>query len=153
MMDVIELNLLSGLEDKRNRQARVDHQQDWGLKQMAALATPSQNGSTVTAAGTPAPTVNPLPSASVNPELIAQPKGIMNRSPITYNHYYTQPSGTTVVEPPPPAHATTTWGPVWPWLLAGTLALALGGLAWYLLTRPKPPTPPNWTDSPSIILQ
>jgi len=101
MMDVIELNLLSGLEDKRNRQARVDHQQDWGLKQMAALATPSQNGSTVTAAGTPAPTVNPLPSASVNPELIAQPKGIMNRSPITYNHYYTQPSGTTVVEPPP----------------------------------------------------
>ena len=148
--DVLELDLLSQLDAKRIAETRVSAQQAWGLKRMMGLMTPSQNGSTTAAAAPPAPSVNPLPIAS-EPELITKPHGIMNRSPITYNHYYTNPPGTTVIEPPRPM--ATGRGSIWPWLLTAVLALSLGALAWYLITRPKPTTPPNWTDNPQIILK
>lgn len=117
---------------------------------------------------------NPTTAASSNgastilPLDISAPGAIQNRSPIsnTHNHYYnaTPPTaaGPVIIQEPSPAPVQPTpapaKSPLWPWLLAIPLVIALGGLTAYLLwpkptgTSTKPTPPPNWTADPTINL-
>lgn len=132
IQDVAELNFLSQLQAKREAETRVAGQQKWGLKTMAAAI----NG--VTPAVPAAAPVNRI----AEPIEFAAPGGLMNRSPITNNHYHTYqtaPAPPTVVVEPQPAPAQPIRRGISPLWLAIPFAIALGALAWYL--SPKKPVP------------
>lgn len=121
MMDVAELNLLSGLQDKRARQVRVAAQQSAAINRIAGY----QADGTLPAATTPTAQAD------------ADDMGITNRSPTTttnnHNHYYP-----TVVEPAPSVAQPSPVNP-WPWIFLTILTLALlgaAGLLW-LSSRPQ----------------
>jgi hypothetical protein len=139
MMDVAELNFLSQLQAKREAETRVAGQQRWGLKAMAAAL----NGApAIPAAADPAVAAAAPVNRIVPPIDFGSPGGLMNRSPITNNHYHTYQTApappTVVVEPQPAAVQPARRGisPLW---LAIPFAIALGALAWAL--SPKKPAP------------
>lgn len=120
-MDVAEMNLLSGLQDKRSLMERVEQQNATGVNRIAAI-----NGTT--------PATSPVPFEAGRGALV-------NRSPVTNNHYHTYPAaGPTVIEPPAQPKEPNPW----PWIFATVLvaSLVLGGLLYWLSTR-TPATVPN----------
>ncbi len=119
-MDVVELNLLSGLQDKRGRLARMAAQQAAGIQsiagrigQMVTAATPSTNGMT------------PASEAADTSAIGSAPGALVNRSPVTNNHYYP-----TTQEPTPKAINP------WPWIAAIIAILALTAGVWWYSQRP-----------------
>ena len=150
-MDVIELNLLSGLQNKRALTARMEAQQAAGMQVLASRSNQMStaalsNGSTVPSAASPLDTST----------LGGGPGALVNRSPTTNYHYYnaTPPvaPGPVVIEPPAQIPAPTP--PISPWwLLAIPLAVAASLLAYYLLKpAPTPVAPPAWQGQTTIKL-
>jgi hypothetical protein len=152
--DVLELQLLSQLQAKREAEARVQSQQAWGVKHLAGMVNRMASAPTSTPSPVPTPSVNGTGStyeAPAFPEIHA-PGAIQNRSPITNNHYYnaTPPvtPGPVVIEPPAPASKLSPL-----WLLAIPLVLGSGLLAYYLLKPAPAPTPPEaWQGQTTIKL-
>jgi hypothetical protein len=158
-MDVIELNMLSGLQNKRAKIARLEAQQAAGMQaiagrsnQMSAAATSTTNG-------------QPATDAAETSTLGGGPGALVNRSPTTNYHYYPQttqaaPAPIVTPSPTPPAPSSTPAASSFlPWLAAIPLALGAAGLTYYL-TRPAatpvatapvaPTVPPGWTADPTL---
>ena len=160
--DALEIQLLSQLQAKRAAEMRVQSQQEWGLRRM----TDAMNGVTMSPTATPLPApaqaVVPVTAANriADPINFKAPDGIMNRSPITNNHYHTYPAAPTVVvepqpsQPPVVVQPTATPAPprsFSPWWLLIPAALIIAG-ATYLLwpKRTLIVTPPVIQPAPPV---
>ena len=143
-MDVIELNLLAGLQNKRAKIARMEAQQSAGMQTIAGRS----NQMSAAAIGTNS---QPATDAAETSTLGSGVGALVNRSPTTNYHYY--PQTTQAAPTPTPAPAPVSASSLWPLLLAIPLALGAAGLAYYLL-RPATPAaaPPAWTGQTTIKL-
>jgi hypothetical protein len=151
--DALEIQMLSQLQQKRAAEARVQAQQEWGLRKMAD----SINGVTMTPAPTPTAPTNRI----AEPLSIKAPDGIMNRSPITNNHYHTYsaapPAATVVVEPQPapapipaPVSAPQPTSKLSPWWLVVPALIAIAGATYLLWPKPKPAPVATAPASPTL---
>lgn len=136
--DALEIQLLSQIQAKRAAEMRVQSQQEWGLKRMTQAVNRMQI----------APVSPAIATAQAADQLeFKAPDGIMNRSPVTNNHYHNYPpaSPTVVVEPQPPTviHDPTpvtnpTKSGLSPWWLVLPLAIIIAGSTYLLWPKPKP---------------
>lgn len=131
LADIYEVDQLSRVQAKRAAEERIEAQQAWGIRHIMAginrmTSSPSANGTPASSAPTAAPATVP---GTTDPQSLSTSRGaLVNRSPVTNNHYY--PSPPVVVEPPAPS-----WGP-WPWV-ALISALALAAAIWFWSQRPQ----------------
>jgi hypothetical protein len=153
IQDVAELNFLSQLQAKREAEMRVRGQQEWGLKTMAAAI----NGVVAPPVTVTTPVaVTPAATAPVNriaePIEFAAPGGLMNRSPITNNHYHTYSTApappTVIVEPQSAPAPTRSRRGISPWWLVIPAAVAIAGATYLLWPKPKPVPPPTPAPAP-----
>jgi hypothetical protein len=161
MIDVLELDLLSQLQAKRAAEDRVQRQQEWGLKHMASALAANGIAVSPTPTTTTSTASTPVNRIANPPIDFKAPDGIMNRSPITVNHYHNDspPGPAVVVEPQPtPAPAPvpqprSQFNPAWlliPLVLA--LALLAGWLAWKYWPKPAAPIKPGGEDAQTTII-
>ncbi len=152
--DRIELDGLVMLANKRSYLDRAKHQQEHHIATQKAV----QDRSVPAAASTPSSTASATEDDG----------SIVNRSPTTNYHIYqagqqppTQQPSTpqpTPVPQPNPTPATGSKMPKWllPALLVLLLAGGLGGVGWWLATRPASPVNPatkNPTYTPDTTIK